>query len=508
MESYLDRFDEILFAALFFIHSLVTTVFIATMFQLKITIPLVLIIFFSLIIIFSRYWHIDNKSFDRSSRYIIAILVISLLFYSYLLKYFKVILWDGAGYLLSAQMLLTLKPIIYEFYKPFTWPAFLSIGMLVNSKEAISVLNIVMLVASVYLFSLTLTKNKQSSLLSALFSVFTPVLLIWGLSYYLDAYLTSLVTLGFASYFHYLNTDKKNFYIASVFLFSLASLTKFNFLLALLVPFIEMFRKKLWFSSSIPVLIIYLPYFIFEYIKTQNPLYGFVQQIHSFNEYFNYNVYPNSYYLFSMDSLFSWPLFALFLIGMCFLILEKNKKLVMLGLVFGLELFYFIVISHVKDTRYLIFLVPLITASSAYVLIKIKSHFKKQKQKIVFICYTATVLFFLINNYNYNIKIQYRYTGNDVLNEAASFLEGKNGNIMTNSNVRLSWYLGRPVLTMPQLDKAPEFIKQENVRYIVILGYSDSQDEYRNNTEFFKFGKLVKHIPDRYESINIIEVKG
>lgn len=500
----IDTFDEYLLHGMLFLVSLV--VFHAVVAFTGVRVNAVILLGEAIVLgtLFFLLVPGEQKGFSRLNYLVIFLLLVAVVLYSVLLKYFEVVGWDGAVYLSNARMLLTHLPLLYAFYKPLLWSSFLSLGIIFGKENLVPLLNVVMVVASTYLLTLSLTRNKVAGIYALLFSLFVPCLLLLGLSYYAESFLVVLFTLGFACYFFYLQTHRHQYYFFAVFLFACASLTRFTFILLLIVPLIEMIKRRLWWQTVLPCILVFVPYLMYIQVKTKSVLYPFVMYLTTFEQDVTHNFFTNSYYFLSMNSLFTWLLLVLGVVGLVLLMIRKFPQGIgMLFLAIALQVAFFLFASHLKDIRYLMFIFPTLLVGVGYFF-----GLYEHTLNIFIRVFAVVVLGLLLFNFKNEVYPQYHYSGLNIAKQVSDELKDVPGGIMSNNHVVLTWYMNREVIRAVEVRDLNATLQKKNITFFVNFEHSGIPASFKNTTALQQFGTLEESYTDGYERINVIRVEG
>ena len=402
-----------------------------------------------------------NLKFLEKKWFLILCFVLATLFF--LFQHFKGISWDFMVYSMNAQYFFG-NQFFFEWLRPPLAPLLIGIFGFLGDKAA----------EFFYIILISFLHLLSSKLFSKKFGIHENYFYILSLSFFV---LINGLNVGS----ELLVLSMIQFFLAffgtgwSPLFLGLAFLTRYNSFIFLPLLLFNWNLKKIIRDVLIFLLTI-SPWFIYNYIKTGNFLYGFVNS-------YALNVAFREYYIMGFDFMHVLLvinfLIPFFIIGLIFALRKFNKKhfMILLLLIFSLASYSTI---PFKTPRYLFFLVlPAVYFSCMF--------FKRFKPRKILLLILIVVNIFALFSVNYLFEIDDVHQYEEPINYAENCL------VMSNAWVHLN-YLGREAEPAPTKDMIGRELGEGKV---LILYKHVVEPEYVSEKEFLYNFDVIKET-DKY----------
>ena len=397
-----------------------------------------------------------NLKFLEKRWFLILVYILATLFF--LFQHFKGVSWDFMVYSMNGQYFFG-NQFFFEWLRPPLTPLLIGIFGFLGYKTA--EFFYIILVAFLHFLSSMLFAKKFNIhknyfyILSLSFFV-----LINGLNVGSELLVLSLIQF----FLTFLGTSYGGIFLG------LAFLTRYNSFIFLPLLFFNKNIKNIVRDVFIFLLII-SPWFIYNYIKTGNFLYGFVNS-------YALNVAFRDYYVmdFNFGHIFLVMNFLIpfFVLGLIFSFKKFKKEHFMVLLIFILSLISYSTVPF-KTPRYLFFLVlPTIYFSCIF--------FKRFKFRKTLLLVLIILNLFTLFSVNYLYEIDDIDLYEDPINYTNNCL------VMSNAWVHMN-YLGREAEPAPPEDMVERKLKNGK---IMVLYKHVAEPEYISNSKFLSGFNVIK----------------
>ncbi|MCW1297847.1 MAG: glycosyltransferase family 39 protein [Candidatus Parvarchaeota archaeon] len=408
-------------------------------------------------------WIIEHKLF-----FVVTLSVISRIF---LYRYYKMMTWDGAAFVMNAKYFLGHK-IYFELIRPPIFPLLLGVGLVLGDIHIIPIIISILSIIVTFLLAEKLFDDR-TAIISVILLALNPLHLI-NSGFFL-AEITSLLFLILSLLFFIdvkkMKKDAIKLYISSFF-FTLSFLTKYqNFLFiipAILILYKKgiLFKKETFFSSFI-ILLTVSPWLSFNFINYGDPFESIKYAI----------LYPSEakpepifFYLTKLREVFGfWFIVVLISLILGLRKLKEENYLILYSFIF-IYLIAASIFPH-KEERYLLPIVPFPLIISAKFLIDLLNLKLMKNVLLRKMCVSIFVLLLI----SYFPQIAIELNSNKVLKcysniiNAANYVSGTNGTVIA-PNWPLIAYYGN-VKTIPFTYEPKDFdwyVSYYNVSYVIV----------------------------------------
>ncbi len=383
------------------------------------------------------------------------------------LSYFDPLtLWDENAYLGNARSHIANASYTENFRYPLL--EFIVAGAWKITGESIFVARIIAILfylGTVYLFYLLSKKYFKKNELLTIFFAFSPLMIYWGFRVYTD--IPSLFFIMLSFYF----MDKS--YLLAGIAGGLGFVTRFTAVLyigAITLYLFSIKKIKKSFVYLCGVAIIIIPWLIRNYVLHGNPIWDFM----------TYNSMNNIYNTFKSPLPF---LLDLIIYGNIFLIiliiairkLVKNDKFRAMLIYISVYIIYIAFISHVKESRYIIGILPFVFILGWSGIMSIK----KKNIRNTLILAIAVISFCLLINTLFSINREFYCDRNSSILQTIHYFDDEhNINIISNVWPWFGYYNNFGVHAI-YMQNITELINENHPKYFV---YTEGRGDPFNET--------------------------
>ena len=426
---------------------------------------------------------------------IAIVAIIAALFRLPLLSQVKMVMWDGAVYLMNARWFAGQK-IFWEPLRaplfPFMLSFFFRIG--IYSELFFRIVSISFSIASIVITYFVAKKffGEKTAILSAAILLVIPLHVLWSPMIYTE--IPSSVLLLASIYLVWKGMKNEKLMYLAFFMSGLTFLTKYP--LGILFPSILLFlfmqkklnMKKLVIYSTIFILTI-SPWLAYNYTYFGDPMYSFKEGI----KWQGPVAQPVYFYISQM---FHYASFVslIFIFGGIYSIKFFKKPEIQLLLIFLILFIGFITVSAHKEERYILPAIPILAIFSSYFIEKV--NIKKMAPVLaVLILLTA------------HASMKLEHNSCEGIIEASQNLSGT----VASTYWPLTAYYGSVNATSMPADynKFHTFLENKSVSYVVASS-NGGWPPYAQNFSFFdsqKYLTPIKEVSDKCQTYKVYEVK-